>query len=166
MFERISQGLNRPLTEADMEPMTWSIYRSGQGVPASVYSQTLQDWDRFSYQMSLFHEKFDLLLTPTTTDVAPKHGQLDPNPSVFEDSRRLNIQDWQGHQELVWQLFAKSLALTPLTVSANLTGQPAISLPVNLVESALPLGIQLTAAKGREDILLQVADQLESAGLL
>ena len=46
----------------------------------------------------------------------------------------------------------------------NITGQPAISLPVRLSNSGLPIGVQLVAAYGREDLLLRVAAQIEEAG--
>ena len=69
-------------------------------------------------------------------------------------------------QSLIWEMFAESLAWTPFTQQANITGQPAISLPTYVRADGLPIGIQLTAAKGREDLLLQLADQMEAAGLL
>ena len=48
----------------------------------------------------------------------------------------------------------------------NITGQPAISLPVALSDSGLPIGVQLVAAYGRKDIILRVAAQLEQAEVL
>jgi amidase len=50
-----------------------------------------------------------------------------------------------------------------LTCWVNLTGLPAISLPLHWTESGLPMGVQLVARAGREDLLLQVASQLEAA---
>ena len=51
----------------------------------------------------------------------------------------------------------KVIALTSFTIPFNVTGQPAISLPVHWGEDGLPIGVQLVAAYGREDVLLQVA---------
>ena len=67
----------------------------------------------------------------------------------------------QEQQDLIWQMFEESLAWTPFTQQANLTGQPAISLPIHKNEDGLPIGIQITAAKGREDLLLYVAQLFE-----
>ena len=64
------------MTLGDMELMTWAIFQSGQKIPAKVYSQVLTQWDQFSHQMAEFHETYDILLTPTVADVAPKHGQF------------------------------------------------------------------------------------------
>ena len=62
-------------------------------------------------------------------------------------------------------MFADSLAWTPFTQQANLTGQPAISLPLYRDKQGLSLGVQLTAAKGREDLLLALAQSFEEQSL-
>lgn len=166
MFDEIEAGLGRAMTPEDMEPMTWAIFQSGQGIPAKLYSKTLQDWDRFSHQMALFHQHYDLLLTPTVADVAPRHGQLSPEPSLMDELSQIDRLAISQQQELLWAMFAKALAVTPITAHANLTGQPALSLPVHEREDGLPLGVQLMAAKGREDLLLAIAEQLEGLGLV
>ena len=76
MFDGIEAGLGRQMTLDDMELMTWAIFQSGQKIPAKVYSQVLTQWDQYSHQMAEFHETYDILLTPTVADVAPKHGQF------------------------------------------------------------------------------------------
>ncbi|MCK3881825.1 amidase [Streptococcus suis] len=166
MFEEIEAGLGRSMTPDDMEVMTWAIYQSGQTVPAKLYSKVLQDWDRYSARMADFHQHYDLLLTPTVADVAPKLDQFTHSQEMLD--RLLHIQElvMAEQQSLNWEMFADSLAWTPFTQQANITGQPAISLPTYQTPQGLPIGIQLTAAKGREDLLLQLADQMEAAGLL
>lgn len=161
MFDEIEQGMGRSMTPDDMELMTWAIYQSGQAIPAKVYSKTLQDWDLYSAQMAHFHEKFDLLLTPTVAEVAPLHHQFALAPQL--QSKLLHMAEYSmgEQQDLIWEMFDKSLAWTPFTLFANLTGQPAISLPTFETKDGLPLGIQLVAAKGREDLLLAVSEQLE-----
>ncbi|HEL1602864.1 TPA: amidase [Streptococcus suis] len=166
MFDEIEAGLGRPMTPDDMEVMTWAIYQSGQTIPAKLYSKVLQDWDRYSASMADFHQHYDLLLTPTVADVAPKLDQFTHSQEMLD--RLLHTQElaMAEQQSLIWEMFADSLAWTPFTQQANITGQPAISLPTYKTPKGLPIGIQLTAAKGREDLLLQLADQMEAAGLL
>ncbi|HFI0943520.1 TPA: amidase [Streptococcus suis] len=166
MFEEIEAGLGRSMTPDDMEVMTWAIYQSGQTVPAKLYSKVLQDWDRYSASMADFHQRYDLLLTPTVADVAPKLDQFTHSQEMLD--RLLHTQEltMAEQQSLIWEMFAESLAWTPFTQQANICGQPAISLPTYVRADGLPIGIQLTAAKGREDLLLQLADQMEAAGLL
>lgn len=53
------------------------------------------------------------------------------------------------------------MAWTPFTHQPNLTGQPSLAIPTHLTKEGLPLGVQLTAAKGREDLLLAVAELFE-----
>ncbi|HEL9635935.1 TPA: amidase [Streptococcus suis] len=166
MFDEIEAGLGRPMTPDDMEVMTWAIYQSGQTVPAKLYSKVLQDWDRYSATMADFHQDYDLLLTPTVADVAPKLDQFTHSQEMLD--RLLHTQElaMAEQQSLIWEMFAESLAWTPFTQQANITGQPAISLPTYKTPQGLPIGVQFTAAKGREDLLLHVADQLEQARLL
>jgi amidase len=61
------------------------------------------------------------------------------------------------------QIAPELLELTPNTQLFNQTGQPAISLPLEVGSQGLPIGLQLSAAMGREDLLVQVAAQLEAA---
>lgn len=163
MFDGIEQSLRRGLTLDDMELMTWAIYRSGQTILAKDYSKALAVWDQMSHQMAVFHETYDLLLTPTVADVAPKHGQLTPTAELAERLLNCDALTMTEQQELIWDMFAKSLDLTPFTQQANLTGQPAISLPVYRDKDGLAMGVQLIAKKGREDLLLQLAQVCEEA---
>ena len=165
MFDGIEAGLGRQMTLEDMELMTWAIFQSGQKVPAKVYSKVLTQWDQYSHQMANFHESYDILLTPTVADVAPKHGQFALSESLQNQLKHMSEFDWPKQQELIWDMFADSLDWTPFTQQANLTGQPSISLPVYRDGQGLSLGVQLTAAKGREDLLLHLAQQMEEGSV-
>ncbi|MBY5033500.1 amidase [Streptococcus gallolyticus] len=166
MFDEIEAGFGRAMTPDDMEVMTWAIFRSGQKIPAKLYSKVLQDWDRYSAKMWDFHQEFDLLLTPTVNGPAPKHGQFALGKELQEKLLHMDEFDMEKQQELIWEMFAESLSWTPFTQQANLTGQPAISLPTYETVEGLPLGTQFTAAKGRENLLLQLASELETTGIL
>ena len=115
--------------------------------------------------MAQFHETYDLYLTPTTADTAPLiEAKLQTNEQI-ERMKRVAELAPDEQQILIWDMFAKSLDITPFTQQANLTGQPAISLPVYLTKKGLPLGIQFTAPKGKEDWLLSIGYEMEKAGL-
>ncbi len=90
-------------------------------------------------------EGHDLLVTPTILAPPPKIGAFVPDPSKPLDA------------------FIRSGGLLTFTIPFNVTGQPAISLPLHWNEAGLPIGVQLIAAFGREDLLLRVAAQLERA---
>lgn len=164
MFDGIEASLGRKMMLEDMELMTWAIYQSGQTISAKVYSQTLNQWDQFSAQMARFHETYDLLLTPTTAQVAPNHDQFLLSEDLQDKLAHMADFSMKEQQTLIWEMFAKSLDWTPFTQQANLTGQPSLSLPTYRNKEGLPLGIQLTAAKGREDLLLNMANLFETNG--
>ena len=116
--------------------------------------------------MADFHKTYDLLLTPTVASVAPKHGQFALSPDLQENLKNMDSFSVADQQDLIWEMFADSLAWTPFTQLQNLTGQPAISLPTFVREDGLPIGVQLTSAKGREDLLLALSEQIEESGFL
>ena len=166
MFDGTEGALGRSMTLEDMELMTWAIFQSGQKIPAKVYSKILAQWDLYSYQMAVFHEAYDILLTPTVADVTPKHGQFALSESLQNQLKQIAYFDWPKQQELIWTKFADSLDWTSFTQRANLTGQPSISLPIYRNADGLSLGVQLTSAKGREDLLLLLAKQMEESSIL
>ncbi|WP_398586834.1 amidase [Streptococcus sp. sy004] len=166
MFDDIEMLLGRSVTKSDMELMTWAIYQTGKGVKAKDYSKLIQLWDRYTYLMEEFHQEYDLIISPATADVAPKHNQLDLSESLIESLNHITDYNQKQQEELIVEMFAPSLALTPFNQLANITGQPSISLPVYRTASGLPLGVQVTAAKGREDLLLALAQLLEDRELL
>src|SRR5699024_7704391 len=105
---------------------------------------------------------YDLFLTPTTAFSAPLIEQDLQSDAIRVRLKEIQAVDEKTAANLVYEMFEKSYHLTPYTQLANLTGQPAISLPTALTEKNLPLGIQFMASKGREDLLLQVGDLFET----
>ena len=90
-------------------------------------------------------EGFDLLVTPTIAAPPPRIGELAEAP----DDPDIGT--------------SKALALMPFTAQFNVTGQPAVSLPLAWSSAGLPIGVQLVAAYSGEDVLIRLASQLEQA---
>lgn len=109
-------------------------------------------------------QKFDLFLSPTTAFSAPKINEDLQSEHIRQRMEQAAELTEAELAELIYDYFDKSLQLTPYTQLANLTGQPAISLPTHVTATGLPLGIQLLAARGREDLLFQVGEQFEQEG--
>ena len=145
-IDQIGTLLGRAINAEDVESWTWRLIERGRQISAGEYLGAiagLQVWTRRMAQW--WAGDFDLLLTPTIAQPPPALGTLVMTP---EDPDR----GWQRLTELI-----------QFTPAYNATGQPAISLPLHWNDEGLPIGIQLVAAFGREDLLIQAAAQLEEA---
>ena len=166
MFQNIERQLGRQVTSDDMELMTWAIYRSGLDISGMEYSKVASSWDRYAEQMAQLHEQYDLLLLPTVAKAAPGFNPYELSTELTSKLIRIDEFTKDQKQQLLWEMFEESVADTPFTQRFNITGQPAISLPVHHTKDGLPIGVQLAAAKGREDLLLQIAEWFEQEQLL
>ncbi|MDV7757846.1 amidase [Liquorilactobacillus mali] len=161
-FNAIQQSMKRELTVDDMEPLTWALYQTGKNVSAAEYSKALYSWDNAAYQMALLHEKYSVILTPATASAAPRID--DPLVSDEDLLKMKQIKELspRDQKQLIWDQWLPALTRSPFTQQANLTGNPAISLPTHVTAGGLPLGIQFETGKGQEQLLLQIAKLFES----
>ncbi|WP_246938798.1 amidase family protein [Bacillus pinisoli] len=160
--------LGRTTRFGDVEPTTWLLGLLGRVTTAEEFVLSIQEWDRASYQMEEFHQQYDLYLTPTTAFPPSKIGEL--NSTGFEKVliELVGRLGWAGLLKkagMINQIVENSLRRTPFTQLANLTGQPAMSAPLHLTKDGLPCGVQFIAPKGKEDILFQLAGELERTEL-
>ena len=133
-------AIGRPLTEDDVEDSNYWSAELGRTLSGTMYADAQAWLARWSREVARFWEQHDVLLTPVLGAPPPPIGHLsDP----VEGQVRL--------RELIG-----------FVDQANVSGQPAISVPTHLSAEGLPIGVQLIAAHGREDLLLQVAAQLET----
>ncbi len=162
----LESAFGRQMTAEDMEIESWLLNVAGRSVTAAEFTASLSSWDTAAAQMAMLHREYDFYITPATAHTAPKVGELTHSEeSQLELRERVETLDKHGQQELIYEMFLPSLTYTPFTQLANLTGQPAISLPVYLSEQGLPLGVQVMASKGEEHRLLQLSYQLEQTSL-
>lgn len=167
MMEDFEKALGRPLTVDDMELMSWAIYRMGLKVSGVTYSKVLAYWDELTAVWEDFFQDYDILLWPATNGPAPLHTDFPLTEQLQEDLRNMDDFDNDRQIELVDEMFRESWERTPFNQQMNMTGQPAISLPMYEIDgSHLPIGAQFSTAKGGEYLLLQLAKQLEDQGLL
>ncbi|UTR13620.1 amidase family protein [Salipaludibacillus sp. LMS25] len=159
----VMMKLGEKITSEDLELESWVLSEAGRHVSAAEFSLSLQAWDTAAATMADFHQRYDIYVTPTTAFPAPKVGELTYSEAeTVKFKERLMTED---KQELIYEMFLPSLTYTPYTQLANLTGQPAMSLPLHMTANGLPLGVQMMAQKGREDQLLQLAYLLEESDL-
>jgi amidase len=141
-FRAFEMLLGRTLGEDEIEPRNAAYRRAGQGLSAVAYLQSRSWLEMWARRMAGWWDHFDLLLTPTVGAPPPELGWFTADPQREGD---------------------RVISFMPYTAQFNMTGQPAVSLPLHWTPSGLPVGVQLVAAYGRENLLVQIASQLEEA---
>ena len=145
-LRHIEDIIGREVGEDDVEPDNLRYAAIGRKVSADEYLEALEGQHRWVRDMlSWWHPAdhshgFDLLLSPVLAGPPPPIGWL----SGPEGGGRVG-------------------ALLLFTAQFNVTGQPAISLPLHMAPGSLPVGVQLVAGHGREDVLVRIASQVEDA---
>jgi amidase len=140
------QTLGREITEEDVEPVNWIQAQHARGLSAVDYATALAASYAFRREVQAWwSDGWDLLLTPTVAEPPPLLTEFDPVP---------------GDPSAQMRRAGRWVVYTP---AFNMSGQPAISLPLHWNDAGLPIGVQLVAAYGREDVLVRVAAQLEAA---
>lgn len=137
----------RPVTADDVEPTTWLYNEGSRAYDGGAYVRAVAQLHLWTRRVVSwwFDEGFDLLLTPTLAEPPPVLGDV-------------GRQDDGG-----FNTAARSIPFAAYAAPFNVTGQPAMSVPLYWNENALPIGVQLVAAPYCEDVLVRVAAQLERA---
>lgn len=160
----LEEVLGRKARMNDVEPATWMLGLLGKVTSSAEWVLSIREWDTAAFQMEAFFEDYDLYLTPTTADPPSRIGEQDMAPNEVALTKlvsSLNLIKAVKKSGFVEKLIKRSLKRTPFTQLANLTGQPAMSVPLHMTPEGLPVGVQFIAAKGREDILYRLAGRLE-----
>ncbi len=160
------KALGRKPRSGDFEITTWILGILGRLYSAEDFVMAIRQWDVFAHEMGLFHERFDLYLTPTIA--YPPFGVDDLKPKAFDRAGMKIINALKLGGLLKKSGMAEAIALlnlekTPFTQLANLTGQPAMSVPLHWTPDGLPVGVQFIAPFGDEATLFRLAAQLEKA---
>ncbi|RZL82902.1 MAG: amidase [Rhodococcus sp. (in: high G+C Gram-positive bacteria)] len=130
-----------------LEAVSRTVLQETQAFTALDVAAALDAQHRVTRSIGMFFTRFDLLVTPTVAWLPVPHGTLD-----YDDPRH-SVRSW----------LRRIFEFGPFTAPFNVSGHPAISLPLASSREGLPIGIQLVAATGREDLLVQVAAQCEQA---
>jgi amidase len=144
-LEAMGRDAGAVVGENDVEPTTWAMAERGRALSATeylasvaalhAYGRRLRSW----WRENTSEAGYDILITPTMSEPAPQIGSL-----KGADIERI-------------------IHLVPYTMPYNVSGQPAIGLPLHWSADGLPVGIQLVARYGAEDLLVRLASQIEEA---
>jgi amidase len=135
----------RPARQGEVERITWLTAKLGESASAADYLRATQTAHRLGRQMAAFHSEWDVLLTPGLATLPPKLGWVD-----------MMMND-------VHEYWRRVFALSPFTVWFNITGQPALMLPIGQSSAGLPVAAQLVGRYGDEATLFRLGSQLEAA---
>jgi len=141
MHGQIVSG-NQPSLET-IEPLSLWLYEMGMAIPSPAYIGALATSQAIARGIIATWANWDLVLTPTLAQRPVTHADIDP----CDDDPAAT--------------FEKGARFTPFTPIFNMTGQPAISVPLFQGDDGLPTGVQLVGPQAGEALLLQVSRQLE-----
>jgi amidase len=144
-MEMYAGMMGRKISEETLEPVMLSFYNYSKGLNAADMLMTEFVLNKFRRIFGTFFEQYDMLLTPTLVKL--------PEPIGKYTKMRKDI-DYVGYMRL-----QDEVRIHP--PAANITGQPALSLPLGQSKSGLPIGVQFMARFGEENKLIRLASSLE-----
>jgi amidase len=155
LLDKVAKIVGRPITEADVGPQLWAAAEYGRTVPFIKLLEFSEVLQRHTVAFDAWWDAsgLDVLVTPTVAVLPPSIDRYLPVPHgtfVFDPENPMGgLADNAQH--------------IGFTQIYNWTGQPAISLPLAESASGLPIGVQLAAARMRDDVLLRLSYDLEEA---
>jgi amidase len=143
--ERWGEIVGRPIALEELEPLNQTLVGLAQGVSGAGYLRGIDLLQAWSRGLAAWFADFDVLMVPTVPEPAIRLGRINaaaPDPFA--------------------QLLDSGTLIT-FTMPFNATGMPAMSLPLGTDRDGLPIGVQLVAPYGREDVLFRLGSQMEAA---
>src|SRR5579871_1234435 len=144
-IDTIASSAGREPKSSDFEAMTWNAYERGRAVGGSQYLMAVGHLQRLARAFAAFFEKYDVWLTPTLGSLPLPVGLIDFNDPATEIADR-RIAGFALYNSIY-----------------NLSGQPAISLPLHRSKQGIPIGVLFGGRYAEEPTLFQLAGQLEEA---
>ena len=144
-MEMFAGMMGRKISEETLEPVMLSFYNYSKGLTAADMFMTEFAFNKFRRTFGKFFEEYDMLLTPTLVKLPEPIGKYTKMRTDIDYVEYMRLQD--------------KVRIHP--PAANVTGQPAISLPLGHSQSGLPIGVQFMARFGKENTLIRLASSLE-----
>lgn len=145
-FDFVEAARGSPIKDGELEPMSHMIWREGKRYSGTDFAGAMHQMHEMGRAMGRFHETYDIVLQPVTSQPAPELGTI-----IYREGD--DLETYTGR-------FKQVAAFTHLF---NMTGQPSMSVPLGMSQSGLPIGVMFTAALGEDALLLTLAAELERA---
>lgn len=146
-IEAIHSMLQRPVSGEFLEPVTLKWFELGKAQTGQDVLHALETRERICRTLGTFMADYDVIMTPTLAHLPPLLGVIDGHDP------EISVRDWWSAME----------RLHPNLCVFNMTGLPAMSLPLGESASGLPIGVQLAGQFAQEHVVLQLAAELEQA---
>jgi len=156
----------------NLEPQTYNMAMLGRSLSAVDLVHAKHGWHDSQYQTGKLLEQYDMILCPTVPTTAVKHGVLPP--SRVEEilmgtsgllNKGIDMGKYTFSSGMIEKLSHPVLSKMAFTLLGNVTGLPAMSLPLGKSKKGLPIGMQLIGRMNDETTLLSLAGEIERAGL-
>ncbi len=146
LIRRRARELERDPRNDELEAISFLALERTRKLDVVDYLEARQQLHQTATSLAAEMARYDIVLTPTTGTTAPRLGELDTRTERFDYDR--------------W--CAQGARFAPFTDIFNATGQPAASVPIGRSKSGLPIGAQIAAAQGRDELVLQLCHVVEA----
>ena len=165
-IESVAILTGRQPSHKDFDLGTYCLGLLGKSLSASEYAMAVRQLQISCREIGQFFEQYDVLLTPTLSQPPVQIGELQPSAQqkrLMKLVAQANASWLLRALKTIESLAKKTFGFTPYTALFNVTGQPAMSVPLYWNDSNLPVGMQFVGKFGAEATLFQLAGQLEQA---
>lgn len=162
----LEEAVGRRAGSGDLEVVTRLLRQLGRSIRAEQYELATLRLRADARRIAHYFEKFDVLLTPVTATPAPTIGALNPPPAMAFLQRvlaALHLGRVINRPSILNQLIGHAFGFGPFAPIQNVTGQPAMSVPLYWSADGLPIGVQFAGRYADEATLFRLAGQLEQA---
>ncbi len=159
-----TQTLGRKPTRTEVEAATWGLANAGGAMNATDKARARRAIWKASKTFAAYFDRYDIMLSPVLAQPPLRIGQnrlRGTEKFVMRIAEKLNSPRLK--KALLRAIAAKNFAFASFTAPFNMTGQPAMSVPLFWTPEGLPIGIQFASKLGSDGLLLRLARQLEIA---
>jgi amidase len=165
-IEEAAEAAGKKVSIDDFDVASFGVGIFGTILKASDYARAIRYLQKVSREIGRFFEEYDVLLTPVLNQPPVKIGELAPSPSertMIKTIGRLGANWVLDAIGIIKPLAAQTFEFVPWTPVFNVTGQPAMSVPLHWNAAGLPIGMHFVGHWGDEATLFRLAGQLEKA---